>query len=100
MPGSERPLRQGQGLAASSLRSPGPPAEMRTPVPDPDSPHQTESPCLRLNPCPHPLLAGLLLLCMHTERMQMSSNIMINIFCSVSCIVEGVSTVILTSGTL
>ena len=60
---------------------------MRTPVPDPDSPHQTESPCLRLNPCPHPLLAGLLLLCMHTERMQMSSNIMINIFCSVSCII-------------
>ena len=24
---------------------------------------------------------------MHTERMQMSSNIMINIFCSVSCII-------------
>ena len=80
MPGSERPLRQGQGLAASSLRGPGLPAETRTPVPD--SPHQTESPCLRLTPCPPSAGRSAASLHVHPARMQTSIIIMIIIFCS------------------
>ena len=75
MPGSERPLRQGQGLAASSLRGPGLPAETRTPVPD--SPHQTESLCLRLTPCPPSAGRSAASLHVHPARMQTSSTIMI-----------------------